>query len=195
MKQAVLFSVTVVGAMGIISLVGRTNTLPEPKVVGKDLLLWGFAAVDGTDVFRASLNESGSGFGSGSYNVTTRNILFIEKSGQARWLLPDHTHEVTEHAVARAEPHDRPIEPSVASFALVKPSGPDPRPGRLLLFDPAGHSVQEVAKDVMSVEATARANGEITVLYRLRTGYVLSAFQLTTLARLRDTPVNVPEIK
>lgn len=194
-KHAVLFTVAVIGALGVVSLVGKPNKPPEPKVVGKELQFWGFAAVEGTDVFRATLNEPGSGYSSGGYSGTTRNILFIDKNGQARWLLPDHTQEITEHAVARTETYGQPTEPPIATFALVKPSSPEAQEGRLLLFDPTGRNVQEVAKGVAGVEATTYTNEEIAVLYRLRGSYMLSAFQRSTLIKVRDVPVNVPAIK
>ena len=194
-RQAVLFTVAVVGALGVVSLVGKPNKPPEPKVVGKELQFWGFAAVEGTDVFRASLNEPGSGYSSSGYSGTTRNILFIDKDGKGRWLLPDHTQEIAEHPVARTETYGQPTEPAIATFALVKPSAPETQDGRLLLFDPTGRSIQEVAKDVAGVEATTYTKDEIAVLYRLRGSYMLSAFQRSTLAKVRDTPVTVPVIK
>lgn len=194
-KQAGLFTVAVIGALAVVSLVGKPNKPPEPKTVGKELQFWGFAAVEGTDVFRATLNEPGSSYGSSGYSGTTRNILFIDKNGQARWLLPDHTQEITEHAVARTETYSQPTEPAIATFALVKPSPPEAQNGRLLLFDPTGRNVQEVARDVAGVEATTYTKEEIAVLYRLRGSYMLSAFQRSTLIKVRDVPVNVPPIK
>jgi hypothetical protein len=98
-KRAVWVTCAVVGLGMIVaaSVCRGTSRPPAPVIAGTELKLGSFAAVEGTDVFRAELHDGSGGYSSGYER--TRNIAFIENGGKGRWLLPDDAHTVVEHSI------------------------------------------------------------------------------------------------
>lgn len=154
--------------------------------------------VEGTNVMRAdlSLNRGGEGFSSGGY-TETRNILFIE-SGQkdARWLLPDNDHVIAESSDVIDDTEHK-TKRVIATAVLVKPmtGSPDTTVGRLLLFDPPGRKVMEVANNVRDIHLASLSSGEVAILYERDKRLVLAVFDSGSLAKYREQEIDVPQLK
>jgi hypothetical protein len=85
----------------------------------------------------------------------------------ARWLLQDNNHVISESPDLMADEDGQRAKRALATAALVKPTSNDPEvsSGRLLLFDPPGRKVMEVANGVRKLHVASYTNGEITLLY------------------------------
>ncbi len=172
------------------------------------------SAVAGTDVMRAdlSLNRGGAGFSSGGY-TETRNILFIEPGQKvARWLLPDNDHVRTRPLNIRKQESvgpkigdssditddtDHNAKRMIATAVLVKATtgSPETAVGRLLLFDPPGRKIVEVASNVREIHLASLAGGELTILYERDRRLVLAAFDPRSLEKRREQEIDVPRPK
>jgi hypothetical protein len=186
--------VLAVGLVSVAVLCGRPSTPPPPTIGGTELKLQAFASVEGTDVFRAELRDN-SGFSSGYGR--TRNVAFIELGGQARWLLPDDDHVVSEHPVSR-EPQSTCGEPRapVAIAALVEPGTNSGADGVALLYDPAGRTIRHVAEKVVAIHGVAlSADQSIRVLYERPGQYIVATFDAATLAERAEVPVALPQLR
>jgi hypothetical protein len=156
------------------------------------------SVVAGTDVLRAdlSLNRGGEGFSSGGY-TETRNILFIEPGQKAaRWLLPDNDYVIGQSSDVTDET-DRNARRMIASAVLVKPTAgsPETAAGRLLLFDPPGRKVVEVASNVREIHLASLSGGELIILYERDRRLVLATFDPGSLAKHREQEIDVPQLK
>ena len=159
------------------------------------LSLGNASAVPGTNVLRAnlSLERGGAGFSSGGY-TETRNILFIEPGQKAaRWLLPDNDHLI---AHSSDIPERSGIDEDkagnarnmIATAVLVKTAigGSEPSTGKLLLFDPSGRKIVEVADGVREIHNASLYSGELTILYERNRRLVLAAFDPASLSSARN---------
>ena len=156
------------------------------------------SVVAGTDVMRADLstnNESGS-FSSGGYSET-RNVLFIEPGQKVgRWLLPDNDH-IIRYSSDITDESDHNAKRMIAMAVLVKPAtgSPETSMGKLLLFDPSGKKVVEVANDVRVIHLTSLSGGELTILYERNRRLVLAAFDPGSLAKRGEQEIDIPQLK
>jgi hypothetical protein len=155
--------------------------------------------VEGTNILRADLvvYRPGAGFSSGGYSET-RNILFIAPGETAaRWLLADHQHVITDtQDVVRHEEQPK-ANRAVATAVLVKKRGPTPETvgGRLLLFDPAGRNIVEVADGVRTMHAATLSGGEVAVLFERDRRLFLVTFAPDSLVKHREQQMEVPQLK
>jgi hypothetical protein len=166
---------------------------------GEDLVLGRASVIEGTNIMRAELvvYRSGAGFSSGGYSET-RNILFITPGEQAtRWLLPDHDHVISEtHDVVQ---HEEPPKASktLATAVLVKKRGPALQTvgGRLMLFNPSGTNIVEIADGVRTMHAATLSGGEIAVLFERDRRLSLATFDPQSLAKHHEQQMDVPQLK
>ncbi len=176
-------------------LAGCTAGRPRPEhtVVGSKLTLRGFELVPGTDVFRAALTEESSGLSSG---YSTRNFLFVEPSGKARWLLPDNGHVLDEHTVVPpgASRDDQELPP-VALVVLARPDAAEQKGGDVYLCDPAGRRVQRIADQVEEVRGVTLATGDVAILYERKGGYVISRYDLAAFTKSGEVSIQVPKLE
>lgn len=166
---------------------------------GEDLVLGRDWAVDGTGTMRAELvaRQSGKGISSGGYGET-RNILFIAPGEPAaRWLLPDHDHVIAEtHDVVQQE--EQPTRSRTLATAVVvkkREAEPDAVGGRLILFNPSGTSIVDVADGVRTVHTAALSDGEIVVLFERDHRLWLAALDPQSLVKRREQLIDVPVLK
>jgi hypothetical protein len=157
------------------------------------------SVVPGTHVMRAHLflYQPGGGFSSGGYSET-RNILFIQPGEKAaRWLLPDDQHVVSDSSDLVADEDDPKAKRTVATAAVVKPAigELDLAKGKLLLFDPPGNRVVEVADGVRKLQVASLAGGEITLLYERERRLVLTVFDASTFTKRNEQEMDVPQLK
>ena len=166
---------------------------PEHAVVGPKLSLRGFEAVRDTDVLKASLADDTGGYSSG---YRTRNVLFVDATGKAWWLLPDDDHVLEEHVVRKpgASGYD-PESPALAVLALARPIADDvAKVGDLYLFDPSGRRIQRIAEQVNDVHGAAMAPTGIAILYERGGGYFLEHYDPSSHAKVSAVPVDVPKL-
>ncbi len=143
-----------------------------------------------------SFNRGGAGFSSGSY-TETRNILFIEPGQKtARWLLPDNDHIITDSSDI-TENSDSKAKRLIATAVLVKSpaSSPETTVGKLLLFDPSGRKIVEVASTVREVHLASLSAGDLTILYERDRRLVLATFDPASLAKRAEQVIDVPQPK
>ena len=167
----------------------------EPR---QDLSLGRAEAIQGSAVLRADLTVSreGAGFSSGGYSET-RNILFIDPAQKAAyWLLPDNDHVIGERSDVKDEKDPR-RERIVATAVLVKPrtDHPESATGRLLVFDPSGKNVIEVATEVRDLHVATLNGGDLTLLYERGRHLVSAVFDPLSLAKKREQEIDVPQLK
>ncbi len=163
------------------------------------LVLGRASVVQGSNMMRAELvvYRAGAGFSSGGYSEI-RNILFIEPGDTAaRWLLSDHDHVIAENSDVVKHEDEPKTSSTVATAVLVKKRGPDPEAadGRLLLFDPSGKSVVEVADDVRTLHAATLLHDDVAVLFERNRRLVLVTFDPKSLAKRREQQMEVPQLK
>src|SRR3954451_10814926 len=154
------------------------------------------SVVAGTNVMRAdlSLDRGGKGFSSGGYSET-RNILFIEPDQkEARWLLPDNDHIVSDNSDI-TEGTDRSLKRLIATAVLVKATtgSPETGVGRLLLFDASGRNIIEVASNVRELHLASLSGGELIMLFERNRRLVVVAFDPGSLTKRREQEIAVPQ--
>lgn len=165
-----------------------------------DLVLSRATVVEGTPVMRAELQRfTGAGkFSSGGgYNSETRNILFIEPGQKtARWLLPDNDHVVVDSSDIR-EPNESNEKRVVVTAVLVKSptEPPESAVGKLLLFDPPGKKIVEVADHVRTIQVVSIKEGELSILYERDKRLLLDVFNLQSITKVREQEIEIPLIK
>jgi hypothetical protein len=164
------------------------------------LVLGRVSMVGGTEVMRADLflNRKGLEFSSGGGGYgENRNILFIEPAHKAgHWLLPDNDHVIGD-SYDVVDDTDRKAKRVIATAVLVKPptGPPEITSGKLLLFDPPGRKVVEVANNVRDIHLVSLSSGEVTILYERDRRLVLSAFDPGSLDKRREQEIDVPQLK
>jgi hypothetical protein len=153
----------------------------------------------GTQIIRAQLMlyRGGGGFSSGGYSET-RNLLFVEPGEkQARWLLRDNQHVISDNPDIVVNEDDPKAKRILATAALVKPSADqlDVAKGRLILFDPAGKRIVEVADGVRKIHTASVVDGEVSLLYERDRRLVLARYDGASLARRSEEQIDVPQLK
>jgi hypothetical protein len=141
--------------------------------------------------------RSGAGFSSGGYSEI-RNILFVEPGETAaRWLLSDHDHVIAENSDVVKHEDEPKTSSTVATAVLVKKRNPDleATDGRLLLFDPSGRTVVEVADGVRRMHAATLLRDDVAVLFERDRRLVLVTFDPKSLAKRREQQMEVPQLK
>jgi hypothetical protein len=156
------------------------------------------SVVPGTNVMRADLflGQGLGGFSSKGY-FETRNILFIESDQkEARWLLPDNNHVINDTSEINDDPNPK-AKRTIATAALVKSpgDGPEAGTGRLLLFDPSGRKVVEVATNVRALLLTQLSNGSLTILFERNRRLVTATFEPELLGERNEHEIDVPQLK
>lgn len=163
-------------------MLGQASLVPGSQVMRAQLLL-----------YRAEGNfSSSSGYGE------IRNILFIEPGDvAARWLLQDNNHVISESPDLMASEDDPKAKRTLATAVLVKPTSNDPEvsAGRLLLFDPPGRKVMEIANGVRKLHVASYTTGEITLLYERDRRLVLVQVDPTSFTKRKEQEVDVPQLK
>jgi hypothetical protein len=181
----------------------RNEAAAGPVVAGGDgdskLVLGRASVVEGSNMMRAELTvyRSGAGFSSGGYSEV-RNILFIEPGDTAsRWLLPDHDHVITENSDVVKHDDQPKTSTTLATAVLVKKRGavPEAADGKLLLFDPSGKNVVEVADAVRTIHAATLVHGDLAVLFERQRRLFLVSFDPVSLAKRREQEMSVPQLK
>ena len=190
-----------VGVLIVIVILLRSTTCgsdaprPEQSVVGRRLNLQDFQQVRDTDVFRAQLVDNSGGY---SGSERTRNILFVDASGAARWLLPGDDQVVEEHAVSPTKERPWVPEPDAAAVAIValaKPLHGQVEEGTLYILDPTGRTMVVIADHVRSVHGTTLTTQGAAVMYEGSGRYVLAHYDVATLKKLREVEVTVPALR
>ncbi len=198
-----------IGSLLVSELWRNTNrhqdTAAAPPVVGSEsgeqLYLGQVVQIAGTDTLRGELLASGSGKGLGSsgYGSDVRNVLFLDgQSKTARWLLPDSRHVISQSIDVRASDEGSSASQPIAEVLLIKAIGSDAEAdiGRLMLLDPTGQMVTTISEGVRAVNhAQLSLEGHITVLYERNRKYVLATFDASSLAKLSEDELAVPQLK
>lgn len=151
--------------------------------------------VPGTNVMQAQLLEhrAGTGFSSGDYNET-RNIMFIEPGDKAaRWLLPDNNHVIAE-TFEVADDNESVRKHVLATVVLVKLETDSSEGGQILLFDPAGRHIVQVASSCRQVHLAALSDGALTILYERDRHLVIATFDPTSIAKRQEEVIDVPQL-
>lgn len=163
-----------------------------------DLVLSRACIVEGTQVMRAELQRfPGEVKFSSGYSSETRNILFIEPGQKAaHWLLPENDHIVvdTSDIAAQREPNEKRV---IATAVLVKSASESPEnaTGKLLLFDPPGKRIVEVADHVRTIQVASISGGELSILYERDRRLFLDVFDPQSIVKLREQEIEVPQLK
>jgi hypothetical protein len=147
---------------------------------------------------RASLvHHRSGGFSSGGYS-DTRNLLFVEAGDKsARWLLPDNRHVIVDNSDIFADANESRARHIVATAALVKPSADSSgvATGKLLLYDPAGRRIVEVAGGVRRLHVASILNGEVSLLYEQDRHLMVARFDPVSLVKRGEEQVEVPQLR
>ena len=162
-----------------------------------DLVLSRASVVEGTQVMRAQLQRfPGEAKFSSGYNSETRNILFIEPGQKAaHWLLPDNDHIVVDSSdITDLRENQKRV---MVTAVLVKSAAESPESalGRLLLFDPPGKKIVEVADHTRTIQVASIKGGELSILYERDKRLFLDVFDPQSLAKLREQEIEVPQLK
>jgi hypothetical protein len=163
-----------------------------------DLVLSRASIVEGTQVMRAELQRSpGQVKFSSGYSSENRNILFIEPGQKAaHWLLPDNDHIVVDSSdmADQKESNEKRV---VVTAVLVKSAtqSTERAVGRLLLFDPPGKRIVEVADNVRTIQVASIKGGELSILYERDKRLFLDVFDPQSIAKLREQEIEVPQPK
>lgn len=165
---------------------------PEHQAVARELSLHSFQQVRESSVFRATLTDRSGGY---SGYGRARNVLFIEDSGESRWLLPDDDHVLEEHDIPSPQDSEGEKAAPIAMAVLARPAGGEVKPGELYLSDPNGRRVERVAEGVRALHAAALAGDGLVVLYEGAGGYVLAHHHRSDFRTLREVKVPVPALK
>jgi hypothetical protein len=163
-----------------------------------ELVLGRASIVPGTQVMRAELQRPQSGVKfSGGYGSETRNLLFIEPGQRvAHWLLPDNEHIVADSSDI-SDQKDSCEKRVIVTAVLVKPASQSPEGGvgRLLLFDPPGKKIVEVADHVRTIQVANIGQRELNVLYERERRLFLSVFDPQSISKIREQEIEVPQLK
>ena len=127
-----------------------------------------------------------------------RNILFIEPGQKAaRWLLPDNDHIMSDSSDIREAATNGNAQRMIATAVLVKSTtgSPESVSGKLLLFDPSGRTIVEVANNGRNIHLTSLSGGDLTILYERNRRLVLTAFDPGSLAKRGEQEIDVPQPK
>ena len=148
---------------------------------------------------RAELTTESSreGFSSGGYSEI-RNLLFIDPTQKsAHWLLPDNNQVISDLTDISEDETARRPKRLLATVLLVKPRSPskDDSSGRLLLFNPDGKNIIEVASNASDVQLAALSGDALTILYERNRRLVSTRFNPESLAKLTEQEIEVPELK
>ena len=162
-----------------------------------DLVLGRASIVEGSQVMRAELQRyQGEGkFSSGGSE--TRNILFIEPGQKAaHWLLPDNEHIILDSTDIkdRLGSMDSPV---IVTTVLVK-SAAEPAEsasGKLLVFDPPGKKIVEVADYVRTIQVASMKAGELSILFERDKHLYLDAFDPLSMTKVREQEIELPQLK
>jgi hypothetical protein len=163
-----------------------------------DLVLSRASVVEGTQVMRAELQRfPGEAKFSSGYSSETRNILFIEPGQKAaHWLLTDNDHIVVDSSdiTDQKEPNEKRV---VVTAVLVKSAteSPENAVGKLLLFDPPGKRIVEVADHVRTIQVASIKGGELSILYERNKRLFLDVFDPQSIGKLREQEIEVPQLK
>ena len=152
--------------------------------------------VPGTGVLRAELQTEGDakGFSSGEYSET-RNILFIDPDQKnGRWLLSDNEHVIGDNTNV-LEKSTGPTSRTVATAALVWAAGGPSKTGRLLLFDPTGKKVVEVAKDAAQLRLATLSGSDLLLLFERNNRLVRATFDPVSLTQRNQQEIDIPKLK
>jgi hypothetical protein len=172
-----------------------------PSARSSELHLNGFTNVPSTSVYEAKLTSERGGaaieISSGGVS-DTRNILFIDlTTGNGRWLLPSDDQMVTaDENVEENSPHEE--RKSLARVMLVKPyaTRSEAAVGRLLIMDAAAEHVTEIASGVQNVHGvTLTPAGQIALLFERDRKYEVALIDKTSLRKISERPIAVPELK
>jgi hypothetical protein len=155
-------------------------------------------AMAGTNVLRINLSTNGGTgkFSSGGYSEI-RNILFIEPGQKAgRWLLPDNDHVISTTSDISDE-RDNKERRAIATAVPVKSASAslETEVGKLLLFDPSGKNVVQVAENVREIHLASLSNGKLTILYERDRHLVLAEFAPESLAKGSEQQIDVPQLQ
>jgi hypothetical protein len=166
--------------------------------VKSDLVLSRASFVEGTQVMRAELHRfPGEVKFSSGYSSETRNILFIEPGQKAaHWLLSDNEHIVVDSSDITEQTASN--EKRVVVTAVLVKSATEPSEsafGKLLLFDPAGKKIVEVADHVRTIQVASIKAGELSILYERDKRLFLDGFDPQSMAKLREQEIEVPQLK
>jgi hypothetical protein len=203
---AVLFGVSVVLGTEFGNKASRAREAETGIAIEDDassnarLSLGRASIVEGTDVLRVDLSynrEGSGGFSSSGTYAETRNILFIERGQKTgRWLLPDNNHVIEDSSDITSDTDDKPATPkrTIATVALVKPvlRPTESASATLLLFDPTGRKIVEVAANVREIHLAVLSAGELTILYERQQHIFLAAFDPATLAKRSEREIAIP---
>jgi len=149
-------------------------------------------------VMRAELQRfPGEAKFSSGYSSETRNILFIEPGQKAaHWLLNDNDHILVDSSdiTDEKEPNERRV---VVTAVLVKSAteSPESAAGKLLLFDPPGKKIIELADHVRTIQVASIKGGELSVLYERDKRLFLDVFDPQSMGKLREQEIEVPQLK
>jgi hypothetical protein len=168
--------------------------------VKSDLILGRASVVSGTQVMRAELQRSlgEAKFSSGSgYGSEVRNILFIEPGQKtAHWLLADNDQIVSDSSdiTEQKDPNKSRV---LVTVVLVKsaPPAPEGTTGRLLVFDPPGTKIIEVADHVRTIQVASMEGDKLNILYERDKHLFLIVFDPHSLAKLGEQEIEVPQLK
>jgi hypothetical protein len=168
----------------------------DPK---SHLTLGRMSVIPGTNVMRADLStdRKAKGIGSSGGYSETRNILFIEPDQkEGHWLLPDNDHVISDHSDITTEDGDHKATRTIATAVLVKPpsDSPENASGRLLMFDPTGRKIVEVANNVRELHLASLSGGEVRILLERNRHFVLATFDPASLAKRGEQEIGVPQL-
>jgi hypothetical protein len=173
----------------------RVDNATDPKarlVLGEAKEIGGFLRVE---LVRADGDARlNSGFSKSVYRPAI-NILFIQAGEKAgRWLLADNDHVLVEDIDVRDEQKPK-SECIVATAILAKPAAhsEESDTGKLVLFNPAGKIVVNVADNVRTIQLASIANADLTVLYEQDRRLVLASFDPVTLQKRHEDQIEIPK--
>src|SRR6516225_3656097 len=152
------------------------------------LVLSRASIVQGTQVMRAELQRGREAKFSSGYSSETRNILFIDPGEKtAHWLLQDNDHVIVDSSDISDQkaPDEKRV---IVTAVLVKSAtdSPENALGKLLLFDPAGKRIIEVADHVRTIQVATITRGELSLLYERDKHLVLDVYEPQSIAKIRE---------
>ncbi len=120
----------------------------------------------------------------------------VSEQKTAHRLLPDNDHIVEDLSdiTDEKEAGDRRV---VVSSAVVKlaTDSTGGATGRLLLFDPSGKKIVEVADNVRTIQIASIKGGELVILYERDKRLFLDAFDPQSITKFREQAIEIPLLK